>query len=36
MWTRTVAPDPVMLFRYSALTFNGHRIHYDKPYVTQV
>jgi len=25
-----------MLFRYSALTFNGHRIHYDKPYVTQV
>ena len=25
-----------MLFRYSALTFNGHRIHYDLPYVTQV
>jgi 3-methylfumaryl-CoA hydratase len=25
-----------MLFRYSALTFNGHRIHYDHPYVTQV
>jgi len=24
-----------MLFRYSALTFNGHRIHYDHPYVTQ-
>lgn len=36
VWTRTVTPDPVMLFRYSALTFNGHRIHYDKPYVTQV
>jgi len=35
-WSRTVTPDPVMLFRYSALTFNGHRIHYDKPYVTQV
>jgi len=29
-------PDPVMLFRYSALTFNGHRIHYDRSYVTQV
>lgn len=27
-------PDPVMLFRYSALTFNGHRIHYDHPYAT--
>jgi 3-methylfumaryl-CoA hydratase len=30
-----VTPDPVMLFRYSALTFNGHRIHYDQPYVTR-
>ena len=29
-------PDPVLLFRYSALTFNGHRIHYDQPYVTGV
>ena len=29
-------PDPVMLFRFSALTFNGHRIHYDHPYATQV
>ena len=28
--------DPVLLFRYSALTFNGHRIHYDRPYVTGV
>jgi 3-methylfumaryl-CoA hydratase len=28
--------DPVLLFRYSALTFNGHRIHYDRPYVTEV
>ena len=35
-WKKTVTPDPVMLFRYSALTFNGHRIHYDHPYVTQV
>ena len=31
-WSRTVAPDPVLLFRYSALTFNAHRIHYDLPY----
>ena len=30
-----VHPDPVLLFRYSALTFNGHRIHYDHPYVTR-
>jgi 3-methylfumaryl-CoA hydratase len=29
-------PDPVLLFRYSALTFNGHRIHYDQPYATEV
>jgi len=36
VWSRVVTPDPVLLFRYSALTFNGHRIHYDKPYVTQV
>ena len=35
-WTRTVTPDPVLLFRYSALTFNGHRIHYDRSYVTEV
>ncbi len=35
-FSRTVRPDPVMLFRYSALTFNGHRIHYDHPYVTTV
>ena len=33
-WTRTIEPDPVLLFRFSALTFNGHRIHYDHPYVT--
>lgn len=33
-WTRAIQPDPVLLFRYSALTFNGHRIHYDHPYVT--
>lgn len=32
----TVAPDPVLLFRYSALTANGHRIHYDREYARQV
>ena len=31
-----IEADPVLLFRYSALTFNGHRIHYDYPYVTGV
>ena len=35
-WRRRIVPDDVLLFRYSALTFNGHRIHYDKPYATQV
>ncbi len=35
-WSRAVRPDPVLLFRYSALTFNGHRIHYDAPYVREV
>jgi 3-methylfumaryl-CoA hydratase len=35
-WTRRVVPDDVLLFRYSALTFNGHRIHYDRRYVTEV
>ncbi len=35
-WAREIHPDPVLLFRYSALTFNGHRIHYDQPYATGV
>lgn len=35
-WSRTITPDPVLLFRYSALTFIGHRIHYDYPYATAV
>ncbi len=34
-FSRRIVPDPVLLFRYSALTFNGHRIHYDRPYATQ-
>ena len=32
-WRRELVPDPVLLFRFSALTFNGHRIHYDIDYV---
>lgn len=35
-WIQEIVPDPVLLFRFSALTFNGHRIHYDKQYVTGV
>ena len=35
-FARTIVPDDVFLFRYSALTFNGHRIHYDRRYVTEV
>ena len=35
-WRRTVKPDAVMLFRYSVLTFNAHRIHFDQPFVTKV
>jgi 3-methylfumaryl-CoA hydratase len=35
-WKRRVVPDDVLLFRYSALTFNSHRIHYDRRYVTEV
>jgi hydroxyacyl-ACP dehydratase HTD2-like protein with hotdog domain len=34
--TAELVPDALMLFRYSALTGNGHRIHYDHPYVTAV
>jgi 3-methylfumaryl-CoA hydratase len=36
VWERIVQPDDVLLFRYSALTFNGHRIHYDRRYATEV
>jgi 3-methylfumaryl-CoA hydratase len=35
-WTRTVVPDPTLLFRFAALTFNAHRIHYDRTYATTV
>lgn len=35
-WRRRVEPDPVLLFRFSALTFNSHRIHYDRTWATEV
>jgi 3-methylfumaryl-CoA hydratase len=35
-WQRRIVADEVLLFRYSALIFNGHRIHYDRRYVTEV
>jgi 3-methylfumaryl-CoA hydratase len=35
-WSREIVPDAVLLLRYSALTFNGHRIHYDRKYATEV
>ena len=34
-WRRQIVPDDVLLFRYSALTFNGHRIHFDRRYATE-
>ena len=35
-WMEKMSTNPLQLFRYSALTFNGHRIHYDRPYATEV
>ncbi len=35
-WSRTLQPDPRLLFRFSALTFNAHRIHYDRDYARSV
>ncbi|RUQ28741.1 MAG: acyl-CoA dehydrogenase [Candidatus Competibacteraceae bacterium] len=35
-WREDYSVDPVLLFRFSALTFNAHRIHYDRNYVTEV
>lgn len=34
-WSRSVMASPVLLFRYSAITFNGHRIHYDRDHATR-
>jgi 3-methylfumaryl-CoA hydratase len=36
VWIRQIQPDATLLFRYSALTFNGHRIHYDRRYTTEM
>jgi 3-methylfumaryl-CoA hydratase len=35
-WRREIRPDPVLLFRYSAVTFNAHRIHYDREYCREM
>jgi 3-methylfumaryl-CoA hydratase len=35
-WKEEYPIDPVLLFRFSALTFNGHKIHYDWRYATEV
>lgn len=35
-WSQTITPSSTLLFRYSALTFNGHRIHYDREYARSV
>ena len=35
-WEKRWVPDEVLLFRYSALTFNGHRIHYDRRYIAEI
>ncbi len=35
-WRRSVVPSPILLFRFSAITFNAHRIHYDLPYASEV
>ena len=35
-WRREIHPDEVLLFRYSALTFNGYRLHYDRPFATRI
>lgn len=34
-WSEQIEPSATLLFRYSAVTFNGHRIHYDWPYTTE-
>lgn len=36
IWLRKINPDHILLFRYSALTFNSHRIHYDQEYTKNV
>ncbi|MBT9290000.1 FAS1-like dehydratase domain-containing protein [Prosthecodimorpha staleyi] len=36
LWRRHLSAGPVLLFQYSAVTFNTHRIHYDEPYCRQI
>lgn len=36
LWQQTIDPNPPLLFRFSAIRFNSHRIHYDRDYVTQI
>jgi 3-methylfumaryl-CoA hydratase len=36
VWKKSLDPSPVLLFRYSALRFNSHRIHYDRKYAMEV
>jgi len=35
-WNQTLEPNPPLLFRFSAIRFNSHRIHYDRDYVTKI
>jgi 3-methylfumaryl-CoA hydratase len=35
-WEHEIVPGPTLLFRFSALTYNAHRIHYDREYAAQV
>jgi 3-methylfumaryl-CoA hydratase len=35
-WQQVIEPNPPLLFRFSAIRFNSHRIHYDRDYVTKV
>jgi 3-methylfumaryl-CoA hydratase len=35
-WQREIVPDEITLFRFSALTFNSHRIHYDRSYTAEI
>ena len=36
VWSKEIYPDTSLLFRYSAVTFNAHKIHYDYPYATEI
>ena len=36
LWRKTITPGPVLMFRHSAVTFNRHRIHYDRTYAEKL